>query len=69
MISNKCRVHLAEVNETALQHMFHALWVAVKLQALIPLIVIHAFIPRLFTRTGTNVMSNIIKGRRNDKLD
>ena len=49
--------------------MFHALWVAVKLQALIPLIVIHAFIPRLFTRTGTNVMSNIIKDRENDKLD
>mgnify|MGYP001344311853 CR=1 FL=1 len=63
MITNKCRAHLAEVNETAVQHMFHSLGVAVTLQCLVPLIVIHSFIPRFFTRTGTNVMKNIIKDR------
>ena len=64
MFSEQCRAHLKEVDETAFQHMFHALKVAVKLQLVIPAIIIHAFVPRLFTHTGTNVMKNILEKRR-----
>ena len=64
MISEQCKAHLKEVDETAFQHMFHALKVAVKLQLVIPAIIIHAFVPRLFTHTGTNVMKNILEKRR-----
>ena len=63
MLSNKCKLHLKEVNETPLQHMISALWVAIKLQLLVPAIIIHAFAPRFFTKTGTNVMRKIIEGR------
>ena len=63
MLSNKCKLHLKEVDETGLQHMLHALWVAVKLQLLVPAIIVHAFAPRFFTKTGTNVMRKIIDGR------
>tara|TARA_B100001057_G_scaffold465548_1_gene521792 strand:- start:3745 stop:3942 length:198 start_codon:yes stop_codon:yes gene_type:complete len=64
MLSGKCKAHLKDVNESAVQHMLHALWVAVKLQVVIPAIIIHAFIPRLFTHTGTNVMNNILDARK-----
>ena len=61
MLSNKCRLHLKEVNETGLQHMVHALWVAVRLQLVIPALIIHAFAPRYFTHTASNLMKNILK--------
>tara|TARA_B100000963_G_scaffold152967_2_gene133229 strand:- start:2404 stop:2613 length:210 start_codon:yes stop_codon:yes gene_type:complete len=64
MLSQQCRAHLKEVDETAFQHMYQALKVAVKLQLLVPAIIIHAFVPRLFTHTGTNVMNNILEKRR-----
>ena len=46
MFSRKCKLHLEEVNETALQHMVQALWVAMRLQLIIPAVIIHAFAPR-----------------------
>ncbi len=64
MLSNKCRLHLKEVNETGLQHMVHALWVAVRLQLVIPALIIHAFAPRYFTHTASNLMKNILKERK-----
>ena len=64
MLSNKCRLHLKEVNETGLQHMLHALWVAVRLQLVIPALIIHAFAPRYFTHTASNLMKNILKERK-----
>ena len=64
MLSNKCRLHLKEVNETGLQHMVHALWVAVRLQLIIPALIIHAFAPRYFTHTASNLMKNILKERK-----
>ena len=64
MLSNKCRLHLKEVNETGLQHMLHALWVAVRLQLVIPVLIIHAFAPRYFTHTASNLMKNILKERK-----
>ena len=64
MLSNKCRLHLKEVNETGLQHMVHALWVAIRLQLVIPALIIHAFAPRYFTHTASNMMKNILKERK-----
>ena len=64
MLSNKCKLHLKEVNETGLQHMVHALWVAVRLQLVIPALIIHAFAPRYFTHTASNMMKNILKERK-----
>ena len=64
MLSNKCRLHLKEVNETGLQHMLHALWVAIRLQLVIPALIIHAFAPRYFTHTASNLMKNILKERK-----
>ena len=63
MLSNKCKLHLKEVNETGLQHMVHALWVAVRLQLVIPALIIHAFAPSFFTHTASNMMKSILKNR------
>jgi len=64
MITRKCKLHLEEVNETGLQHMTHALWVAIRLQLIIPAVIVHAFAPRFFTRTGTDMMNTILKERK-----
>ena len=63
MLSKQCKAHLEEVGETGLQHMKTALVVAVKLQLLVPAMVVHACAPRLFTHTGTRVMKDIIEKR------
>ena len=63
MLSKQCKAHLEEVGETGLQHMKNALVVAVKLQLLVPAMIVHAFAPRLFTHTGTRVMKDIIEKR------
>ncbi len=63
MFSKKCRQHLKEVEETGLQHMLSALKVAIKLQLLVPALIIHSIAPRFFTRTASNTMKNIIKNR------
>ena len=63
MFSKKCRKHLKEVEETGLEHMLSALKVAIKLQLLVPALVIHSIAPRFFTRTATNTMKNIIEKR------
>ena len=65
MFSKKCRQHLKEVEETGLQHMLSALQVAIKLQLLVPALIIHSIAPRFFTRTATNTMKNIIQNRQN----
>ncbi len=46
MFSKQCKLHLEEVNETALEHMYHAIKVAVKLQLLVPVVLIHSIAPR-----------------------
>ena len=63
MFSKKCRQHLKEVEETGLEHMLSALKVAIKLQLLVPALIIHSIAPRFFTRTATNTMKNIIENR------
>tara|TARA_B100000902_G_scaffold389400_1_gene436475 strand:- start:730 stop:939 length:210 start_codon:yes stop_codon:yes gene_type:complete len=64
MLSKQCKLHLDEVGETGLQHMAQAFKVAVKLQLLVPAIIIHGVAPRYFTHTATNVMKNILEKRR-----
>jgi len=63
MLSKQCKLHLEEKGETGLQHMGHALKAAVRLQLLVPALVIHAVAPRFFTDTATNVMKDILNDR------
>jgi hypothetical protein len=64
MFSKKCKEHLENVNESGLQHMVTALSAAVKLQLLVPALIIHSFAPRCFTNTATNVMKDILDKRK-----
>ena len=64
MLSKQCRAHLDNVGGTPIQHMRGALWIALKLQLLVPALIIHSVAPRFFTNTATNVMKNILEARR-----
>lgn len=64
MLSKQCKAHLDEVGETGLQHMAVALKAAVKLQLLVPALIIHSVAPRCFTHTATNVMKDILEKRK-----
>jgi len=63
MLSKQCKLHLEEVGETGLQHMATALKTAVKLQLLVPALIIHSVAPRCFTHTASDVISKILKDR------
>tara|TARA_B100000927_G_scaffold226203_1_gene185902 strand:- start:138 stop:329 length:192 start_codon:yes stop_codon:yes gene_type:complete len=63
MFSKQCKAHLDEVGETGFQHMKQALKTAVKLQLLVPALVIHSFAPRFFTKTASNTMKKILNNR------
>jgi len=41
-----------------------ALMVALKLQLLVPVVIIHSVAPRFFTKTATNTMRNILNDRK-----
>ena len=64
MLSKQCKAHLEEVGETGLQHMGKALMVALTLQLLVPVVIIHSVAPRFFTKTATNTMRNILNDRK-----
>ena len=66
MLSKKCKLHVEEVGETGLQHMSKALYIALKLQLLVPIVIIHSVAPRFFTKTATNVMRSILNERTQD---
>ena len=63
MLSKQCKAHLEDVGETGCQHMIAALTTALKLQLLVPALLIHAVAPRFFTNTASNVMRNILESR------
>lgn len=63
MLSKKCKQHLQDVGETGPQHMLAALRVAVKLQLLVPALIVHSIAPRFFTSTASDVMRKILKDR------
>jgi len=64
MFSKQCKAHLESVNETGLQHMATALKTAVKLQLLVPALIIHSVAPRCFTNTATDVIKDILEKRK-----
>ncbi len=65
MFSKKCKAHLEDVGETGLEHAKGAVKAAIKLQGLVPILLIHAIAPRLFINTATNTMRDILKDRHN----
>jgi hypothetical protein len=63
MFSKQCKAHLEEVGETRLQHLWYAVKIAVRLQLLVPVLLVHAIAPRFFTKTASTVMKNILDKR------
>ena len=63
MFSKQCKLHLEKQGETGIQHMKKALNTAVKLQLLVPALIIHSIAPRFFTNTTTNVLKSILGER------
>ena len=63
MLSKQCKAHLEDVGETGLQHMVSALKIALKLQLLVPALIILSIAPRLFTQTTTKVLKDILQAR------
>jgi len=63
MFSKECKLHLESVNQKPLEHMAVALKTAVRLQLLVPALIIHSIAPRCFTNTATKVMKDILKER------
>ena len=63
MLSKQCKLHLEEVDQTPIQHMKQAIIMAVKLQLLVPALLIHSVAPRFFKNTATDAMKGILKDR------
>mgnify|MGYP001173226505 CR=1 FL=1 len=64
MFSKQCKLHLDAKGETGLEHMKAALETAVRLQLLVPALVIHSIAPRFFTDTASEVMKDILDKRK-----
>ena len=64
MFSKQCKLHLEEKGESGLQHMRAALWTALRLQMLVPLLIIHSIAPRFFTHKGSEVIQDILDDRK-----
>jgi|TARA_B100000073_G_scaffold81853_2_gene62313 hypothetical protein len=60
MLSQKCKVHLDEVNMTRWQHFWHAIKVAWRLERAATRVVIHAFVPRWYTTYASDEMRKIL---------
>jgi len=60
MLSKQCKLHLKKANMTGVQHMIHALKIALKLQLLVPALIIHSVAPRLFPTITSNTMKRIL---------
>ena len=64
MFSKQCKAHLEDKGETGLEHMAIALKTAVRLQLLVPALLIHSVAPRCFTNTTTDVLKDILDSRK-----
>ena len=60
MFSKQCKLHLKNTNMTAMQHMVHAIKIALQLQLLVPAIIIHSVAPRVFTTIASDTMKRIL---------
>ena len=71
MLSKACIKHLNDAKMTRWQHCVHALIISWRLQKAILAIIIHAFIPRLFTPYASKIMQDILNAQNkimeNDK--
>jgi hypothetical protein len=67
MFSKQCKIHLEDKGETGLEHMKAALKTAIKLQLLVPALVVHSVAPRFFTDTATTVIKDILGDRHENK--
>jgi hypothetical protein len=65
MLSKQCKLHLEEVGMTGLQHMIHAIKIALTLQLLVPIIIIHSIAPRWFKTTATQTMRRLLNEQPN----
>ncbi len=61
MFSKECKAHLEEVNETPAEHLLFAVKTAVKLQLLVPVLLVHGVAPRFFKETASNTMRSILE--------
>ena len=68
MLSKQCKAHLEEVNMSGWQHMKNALGIALKMQLLVPVIIIHSIAPRFFKTTATDTMKRIINDQGNTSM-
>tara|TARA_B100000424_G_C22929548_1_gene494513 strand:+ start:1293 stop:1508 length:216 start_codon:yes stop_codon:yes gene_type:complete len=66
MLSKACIKHLNDAKMTRWQHCIHAIIIAWRLQKAVLAIIIHAFIPRLFTTYASEEMQNILNAQ--DKI-
>ena len=64
MFSKRCRAHLQSVGETGVEHAKAALETAVRLQLLVPALLIHSVAPGYFTKTATKTMKDILEKRK-----
>jgi len=60
MLSKECKLHLEQEGMTGFQHMRRALRIALKLQLIIPALLVHSIAPRYFTRTASKVMKDCL---------
>lgn len=60
MLSKQCKLHLEKEGLTGFQHMKRALRIALKLQLVVPALLVHSIAPRFFTRTASNVMKDCL---------
>jgi len=65
MLSKQCKHHLQEVNMTGWKHMVHAVKIALTLQLLVPIIIIHSIAPRWFKTTATQTMRRLLNEQPN----
>ncbi len=61
MLSKQCKLHLKKAKMTPIQHMLHALTIAVRLQLLVPALIVHSIAPRLFSTIASDTMKDILK--------
>lgn len=60
MLSKQCKAHLKAENISALAHMKRALGIALRLQLVVPALLVHSIAPRFFTKTASNVMRDCL---------
>ena len=61
MFSEKCKLHLEDVDMTRWQHFKHAMGIAWRLKKAALAVFLHAFAPRYFKTYASDVCKEIVK--------